>query len=237
MAHGCRRRHRRAERLVRGVAERWCDISSESAGGSRARLDCLRHVSASAAKRQELRSSCRLRGTCSRSNLKALRVSDFAKGSKDIDDVRNLLARSEHYRDRTRHRHLDGVLSPKRGRCRQAAFCAKEHPVQGTHRKCAPLPSQKRPRIVDGTPQEKALPEFLDTFYLAPTAEPKLAAIADRPADTGDHHLDAFLARPPNILRGNISCRRFRIGCLSLIGSSNTPGMCRSSIIRGCAST
>jgi len=47
-------------------------------------------------------------------------------------------------------------------------------------------------RIIDGTPQEKALPEFLDTFYLAPTAKSRLAAIADRPAETGDRHLDAF---------------------------------------------
>jgi hypothetical protein len=48
-------------------------------------------------------------------------------------------------------------------------------------------------RIIEGTPQEKALPEFLDTFYLAPTAEMQLAAIADRPADTGDQRLDAFV--------------------------------------------
>lgn len=47
-------------------------------------------------------------------------------------------------------------------------------------------------RIVAGTPQEKALPEFLDTFYLAPNAEAQLATIADRPADSGDRHLDAF---------------------------------------------
>src|SRR5215208_1567714 len=48
-------------------------------------------------------------------------------------------------------------------------------------------------RIVDGTPQQKALPEFLDTFYLAPTAESRLAAIADRPPETGDRQLDAFV--------------------------------------------
>jgi hypothetical protein len=48
-------------------------------------------------------------------------------------------------------------------------------------------------RIVDGVPQERALPEFLDTFYLASTDEHRLAAISDRPADTGDPRLDAFL--------------------------------------------
>jgi hypothetical protein len=48
-------------------------------------------------------------------------------------------------------------------------------------------------RIVDGAPQEKALPEFLDTFYLAPTAENRLATIAERPVQTGDRQLDAFV--------------------------------------------
>jgi hypothetical protein len=47
-------------------------------------------------------------------------------------------------------------------------------------------------RIIDGTPQEKALPEFLDTFYLAPTADAKLAAICERPMESGDARLDAF---------------------------------------------
>jgi hypothetical protein len=48
-------------------------------------------------------------------------------------------------------------------------------------------------RIVDGAPQEKALPEFLDTFYLAPTAEKQLAAISEPPPPSGDRHLDAFV--------------------------------------------
>jgi hypothetical protein len=48
-------------------------------------------------------------------------------------------------------------------------------------------------RIADGAPQEKVLPEFLDAFYLAPTVERRLAAIFDRPALTGDLHLDAFV--------------------------------------------
>src|SRR4051795_1167387 len=48
-------------------------------------------------------------------------------------------------------------------------------------------------RILDGAPQEMALPEFLDTFYLASTDEEKLATISERPVDAGDHHLDAFL--------------------------------------------
>ena len=48
-------------------------------------------------------------------------------------------------------------------------------------------------RIVDGTPQETALPEFLDTFYLQPTAEKQLATISDRPVLSGDRNLDAFV--------------------------------------------
>ena len=48
-------------------------------------------------------------------------------------------------------------------------------------------------RIVDGTPQETALPEFLDTFYLEPTAEKQLATISDRPVSSGDRKLDAFV--------------------------------------------
>ena len=47
-------------------------------------------------------------------------------------------------------------------------------------------------RIVEGTPQDNALPEFLDTFYLAPTAERRLATISDRPPPSGDPKLDAF---------------------------------------------
>lgn len=47
-------------------------------------------------------------------------------------------------------------------------------------------------RIIDGTPQERAFPEFLDTFYLAPDGPRQLETIADRPMLSGDSHLDAF---------------------------------------------
>jgi hypothetical protein len=47
-------------------------------------------------------------------------------------------------------------------------------------------------RIVAGEPQDKALPEFLDTFYLAPNDEARLATLVDSPRITGDDHLDAF---------------------------------------------
>jgi hypothetical protein len=47
-------------------------------------------------------------------------------------------------------------------------------------------------RIAAGEPQDKALPEFLDTFYLAPDDETRLAILVDAPRITGDDHLDAF---------------------------------------------
>src|SRR5437868_10503972 len=48
-------------------------------------------------------------------------------------------------------------------------------------------------RIAEGARQENAVPEYLDTFYLARTAEKQLATICDRPELTGDIHLDAFV--------------------------------------------
>jgi hypothetical protein len=47
-------------------------------------------------------------------------------------------------------------------------------------------------RIIDGVPQERALPEFLDTFYVTPTADRRLGALRDAPPQTGDARLDAF---------------------------------------------
>jgi hypothetical protein len=47
-------------------------------------------------------------------------------------------------------------------------------------------------RIVAGEPREIALPEFLDTFYLAPTAALRLQTLRDAPASTGDPRLDAL---------------------------------------------
>lgn len=47
-------------------------------------------------------------------------------------------------------------------------------------------------RVAAGEPQEKLLPEFLDTFYLARDNDARLASVADTPRLTGDAHLDAF---------------------------------------------
>ena len=56
-----------------------------------ARSGCLRHVSVSRLRRQGSRCSCRLRVTCSPSSSRLCASHDFGKGSKDVDDVRNLL--------------------------------------------------------------------------------------------------------------------------------------------------
>jgi hypothetical protein len=74
-------------------------------------------------------------------------------------------------------------------------------------------------RIVAGDPQEKALPEFLDTFYLAPTTDMRLRTIVDEPRLTGDARLDALagaiadylarLYRLPEIPQWAFGPRRF----------------------------
>jgi hypothetical protein len=48
-------------------------------------------------------------------------------------------------------------------------------------------------RLLAGEPEEKVFPEFLDTFYLAPDGEARLACLTDAPPPTGDAHLDAFV--------------------------------------------
>jgi hypothetical protein len=47
-------------------------------------------------------------------------------------------------------------------------------------------------RVIAGEPRDMALPEFLDTFYLASTSEMRLMTLADRPPLTGDAQLDAL---------------------------------------------
>ena len=47
-------------------------------------------------------------------------------------------------------------------------------------------------RVIAGEPQDKALAEFLDTFYLSSTTEAQLATLFDRPVASGDARLDAL---------------------------------------------
>lgn len=52
--------------------------------------------------------------------------------------------------------------------------------------------AQAAERIVAGQPLDKALPEFLDEFYLAKTPAQQDAMLADEPPPTGDAHLDGL---------------------------------------------
>ena len=47
-------------------------------------------------------------------------------------------------------------------------------------------------RIIAGDEHEMALSEFLDTFYLAPSAERRIETLQPEPPLTGDAHLDAL---------------------------------------------
>ncbi len=47
-------------------------------------------------------------------------------------------------------------------------------------------------RIIAGTDCDAALAEFLDTFYVTPTAEGRLDTLGREPRLTGDEHLDAL---------------------------------------------
>jgi hypothetical protein len=53
--------------------------------------------------------------------------------------------------------------------------------------------AQAAERIAAGQPLSKALPEFLDTFYLAETAAQRAAMLCDEPAATEDVQLESLL--------------------------------------------
>jgi hypothetical protein len=53
--------------------------------------------------------------------------------------------------------------------------------------------AQAAERVAAGQPLSKALPEFLDTFYLAETSAQRLAMLCDEPAATGDDRLEGLL--------------------------------------------
>jgi hypothetical protein len=48
-------------------------------------------------------------------------------------------------------------------------------------------------RIIAGEPEEKALPEFCDTFYSTTDAQQRLASLASTPPLSGNPRLDAFV--------------------------------------------
>jgi hypothetical protein len=47
--------------------------------------------------------------------------------------------------------------------------------------------------VASGQSLDKALPEFLDEFYLAATPELQISMLLDEPVPTGDQHLDGLL--------------------------------------------
>ena len=52
--------------------------------------------------------------------------------------------------------------------------------------------AQAAERIIAGQPLEKALPEFLDEFYVAQTPAQQGAMLADEPRPMGDQRLDGL---------------------------------------------
>ena len=67
-------------------------------------------------------------------------------------------------------------------------------------------------RIVAGEPRDKALPEFLDTFYLASTPDVGKGLLADTPPLTATRGSMRSRARWQTILRGNTGCRSPGLG-------------------------
>jgi hypothetical protein len=53
--------------------------------------------------------------------------------------------------------------------------------------------AQTAERIASGHSLDKALPEFLDEFYLAATPKLRVAMLADEPSLTGDPRVDGLL--------------------------------------------
>ena len=53
--------------------------------------------------------------------------------------------------------------------------------------------AQTAERVGSGQSLEKALPEFLDEFYLATTPEVQISMLLDEPPSTGDPRLDGLL--------------------------------------------
>src|SRR5437899_2884510 len=66
--------------------------------------------------------------------------------------------------------------------------------------------SEAYDRIIAGEPREKALAEFLDTFYGADTGEARYEVIKDEPAMTNDPRLDALAASSAEYL-----AKRYRL--------------------------
>lgn len=126
--------------------------------------------------------------------LKALRISDSAKGESDMADVANLLR----VLDITEVEPAVSILSeyfPKSGADADKQRFVLSASYRWKVRAMRPATlAEAIDRIISGAPQNKTLPEFLDSFYLAPTPKARLATLKDEPEPSGDRQLDAYAA-------------------------------------------
>ena len=123
--------------------------------------------------------------------LKSFRVANFKNGPLDLADAGHLLK----VIGVTEVDQAIQILSeffPQRGGCRQATLCGKTPAGWRDNNRCARVPSQRRQKNIAGETIEKALPEFLDTFYLARDEATRVAMLRDAPPLTEPRH-DALM--------------------------------------------
>ena len=134
---------------------------------------------------------CRPRRYLLALKLKAIRVNDPSAAIRsDLDDVRNLMRvrLDQHRRRSSGHRDLARTLLPEqRGGCREAAIRAKDtsDPRELPAMRPDTLAEAIR-AIVDGEPQEKALPEFVDTFLSRADGRKSIGQHRGEPVQTDD---------------------------------------------------
>jgi hypothetical protein len=68
--------------------------------------------------------------------------------------------------------------------------------------------AQTAERVASGQPADKALPEFLDEFYLATSREQQGAMLAEEPPPTGDPRLDGLFGAVAEYLAHEFSLPR-----------------------------
>ena len=68
--------------------------------------------------------------------------------------------------------------------------------------------AQTAERVTSGQSSDKALPEFLDEFYLAATPEQQSAMLAEEPSPTGDPRLDGLFGAVAEYLSHEFSLPR-----------------------------
>jgi hypothetical protein len=68
--------------------------------------------------------------------------------------------------------------------------------------------AQAAERVAAGQPIDRALPEFLDEFYLAETSNEQDAMLADEPPPTGDARLDGLFGGVAEYLARQFALRR-----------------------------